>query len=93
MLLPVLSLISRDAVGQPLHGGHPSSLANSYPLWTVQHPQLSVREGSQNERYEKGTSQQYDPTVLCSHSQRLQLQFKINSNVGCSSNDHNNVIR
>lgn len=26
-------------------------------------------------------------------TQRLQLQFKINSNVGCSSNDHNNVIR
>lgn len=32
-------------------------------------------------------------TALCSHSQRLQLQFKINSNVCCSSNDHNNVIR
>lgn len=54
-----------------------TSLSNSHPLWTVQPPQPSAREGGQNERYEKGTSQQYNHTVLCSHSQRLGCSSKL----------------
>lgn len=70
---------------------HPSAIA-------VPQVQCSILDSQQEkEAKTKGVKKvrvsNMTTTALCSHSQRLWLQFKINSNVCCSSNDHNNVIR
>lgn len=70
---------------------HPSPIAISQVWCSIldsQQKKEAKTKGMKKVRVSNMTS-----TVLCSHSQRLQLQFKINSNVCCSSNDHNNVIR